>query len=187
MSFSGSSLSRCRSWAMIRLPTASSMGVPRKTIRSSRAGARVAALGLEARDLRRDHPRLQASQPVRGVHPQLVKEVKTVPKPTVEEIGARVRNGGPSPLGSGLYLVPADDRRFSEHGVPDPVGRERRLALGARRLGVGREGIRRLRRLRDAEQRHPRQLPVQATRAQTRAVSRRPLRSPRAITLGSTR
>ncbi len=34
MSFSGSSLSRCRSWAMIRLPTASSMGVPRKTMPS---------------------------------------------------------------------------------------------------------------------------------------------------------
>ena len=36
-------------------------------------------------------------------------------------------------------------------------------------------GIHRLRRLRDAEQRHPRQLPVQATGGQTRAVSRRPL------------
>jgi len=105
--------------------------------------------------------------PVQGGH--------SVPKPTVEEIGARVQSGGTGPLGSGLYLVPADDRWFSEHGVPDPVGRERRLALGARWLGVGREGYRRLRRLRAAEQQHHRQFPVQATRAQTRAVSGRPL------------
>src|ERR671937_1203096 len=34
MSFSGSSLSRCSSWAMIRLATVSSIGVPRKMIRS---------------------------------------------------------------------------------------------------------------------------------------------------------
>ena len=34
MSLSGSSLSRCRSWAMIRFATLSSMGVPRNTIRS---------------------------------------------------------------------------------------------------------------------------------------------------------
>jgi hypothetical protein len=34
MSFSGSSLSRCSSWAMMRFPTLSSIGVPRNTIRS---------------------------------------------------------------------------------------------------------------------------------------------------------
>ena len=84
---------------MIRLPTASSMGVPRKTIRSSRAGARVAALGLEARDLRRDHPRLQASQPVRGVHPQLVKEVKTVPKPNRRGDRGTSQKRRPKPIG----------------------------------------------------------------------------------------
>jgi hypothetical protein len=55
-----------------------------------------------------------------------------VPKPTVEEIGARVRTEAQDQWGPVLYLVPADDGRFSEHGVPDPMSRERRLAPGAR-------------------------------------------------------
>jgi hypothetical protein len=40
-------------------------------------------------------------------------------KLTVEEMGGTSQRGCASPLGSGLLLVPADDRRISEHGVPE--------------------------------------------------------------------
>jgi hypothetical protein len=98
-----------------------------------------------------------------------------VPKPTVEEIGARVRAEAQDHWDQGYswYLLTIDGSANTAYLIQwvENVG----LALGARWLGVGREGVRRLRRLRAAQQQHHRQLPIQATGRQTRAVSPRPL------------
>jgi hypothetical protein len=79
-----------------------------------------------------------------------------VPKPTVEEIGARVTTEAQDHWEQGYtwYLLTIDGSANTAYLIQ--WGRERRLALGARWLGMGREGYRRLRRLRAAEQQHHR-------------------------------